>query len=105
MIQLHPGPIISNSAKYREIGHIIQKFKIKCDKYQKKCYYCQHGHAVPARRNTSYFCQQCGDKYPLYSPTVRNCFALHEKHGLQQKGIFLRNKLNRMFNMKDHLYI
>lgn len=87
LIQLRTGEV-STPEVVRERQHHPQKYKVKCEKFQKKCYYCQHGRAEPKRRNTSYFCQQCGDHYPLCAPTVRDCFILHEKYGLPAKRRF-----------------
>lgn len=65
--------------------HTVKKFRAIRVKYQKKCYYCQHGRNVPARRNTSYYCAACGENFPLCSPLVRDCFSLHIQYGMPHK--------------------
>ena len=72
------------------IGHHVEKIGDKNAKFQKKCFYCQHGHNPPQVRNTSYFCKECGKQYPLCAPTVRDCFLLHERHGMPPKRCFTK---------------
>ena len=69
-------------------GHTAAKFTEKGKKFQKKCFFCQHGRPEPARRNTSYYCLKCGKDKPLCSPLVRDCFMLHEQNGMPAKRRF-----------------
>ena len=63
-------------------GHTAAKF---IEKFQKKCFFCQHGRPESVRRNTSYYCLKCIKDKPLCSPLVCDCFMLHEQNGMPVK--------------------
>ena len=53
---------------------------------QKRCFYCYHAYETPRPFRTVYYCDYCGDKYGICSPTTgRKCWDLHIKNGLPLK--------------------
>ena len=66
-------------------GHHIRKFATKGVKLQKNASAASMDVKKPERRNNSRFCEECGDQFPLCSPTVRDCFNLHEVFGMPCK--------------------
>ena len=74
----------TSSAMRMHIDHNLLQFSRQ--RYQKKCFYCQHGREVRKVIKTAYYCSCAGSDRPICSPTTkRDCFNQHIKCGFPPK--------------------
>ena len=84
--------IASNSTNQHHLPKLLKSNQ----RYQEKCWYCQHDPLkapVKPPNKTSYCCDTCGSTFPLCHPTTgRSCFRDHIEFGMPVKRRYTGSK-------------